>query len=371
MNLEEIQSIIGKAEWLDVPFMTKETLRGRRYNLSEWGGALRWYSSSGTTSQPILYPWTQDDEQQATRTLERIYSSADHAPCQTAFILAPTGLPSMWAHMERQTRFLKFASVFPGIDSPKRILGLLDLLHPRLLISLPLALSRMGELWQFSMYKKGCGPSLLYTGGDVLSEARRVRLSALWKAKIRNYYGMSEVFGPLASEDGQPGVLVWHADEVYVEVLDPITFRSIEAGQTGVAVLTTKWKRPAQLVRYWTGDFFKLLGWDAPGRPRFVVKGRQKVGLPGLQRDHFPVDVDQILLSDPMLGNEWEIQVRDKHVMVLCESVHPISAINPATVQNLRACFEIPLVLEVAPPGTLNRSALKLGIPEQGCLPEF
>lgn len=347
-------------------FMTKDDLRNADYDLSSWSDAMHWFSSSGTTGSPVLYPWTCADEEHALRTLERVHSADGRAPGCTAFIIAPTGLPSMWAHMDRQLRFLEYATVFPGVDSPHRVINLLQSIKPRLLMSLPLVLTRLGELWQFLVNDRSSHPSMIFVAGDVLSPARRARLSSIWQAEVHNFYGMSEIFGPLAHEADKVGVLSWQTPEVRVEILDPVTHENISEGHVGVGVYTTLWERPARLVRYWTGDFLQLVEWIEPGQPRFIVKGRQGISLPRLRKGYFPVDIDDILLSDPALGNEWTVEMHTNSAVILCESSNSIEVVDPHTLDCLQACFSAPFRLEVVTPGSLDRSLVKLGLLEQG-----
>lgn len=261
--------------------------------------------------------------------------------------------------MDRQLHHLGLATVFPGI-APERILTLLGMLRPRLLISLPLVLSRLGEA-HASIGGPPFTDGLLFAGGDVLSPARRRRIEALWGASLRNFYGLSEVFGPLASPPDDGDALEWNAEEVLVEILDRQTLRPVEPGQSGIAVLTTLWDRPASLERYWTGDCFRLLRWSSPGRPVFEMRGREQVRLPGLRAEWFPVDVDDALLSDPAAGNEWTFADRSGELFLTVETP-ALDAIDRQTVARVEAMFDRPMRLQAALPGTLDRTVPKLAV---------
>jgi phenylacetate-coenzyme A ligase PaaK-like adenylate-forming protein len=359
-GLDEIKMRLGKSSWQEVPFMTKEDLRSRSYDLSSWPGASRWYSSSGTTAPPVVYPWTTEDEEIARRALQKIHPPSERMT-GTGFVIAPTGLPSMWSHMDRQLRHIGLVTALPGVE-PMGIFGLMELLQPRVLISLPLVLSRLGELRTVLPYRQQCSPELLFTGGDVLSDARRARIEKLWGAKLRNFYGLSEIFGPVASETDDPNVLAWQVEEVFVEIVDPIKKTPVQEGETGVAVITTLWPRPAALVRYWTGDYFRLFRWLAPGRPAFQVRGRERVSLPGLKKGFFPVDVDNVLLADPASGLEWKVEMCGHEVLIIVETSEDVNAFDRMTVERLQEMFNYPIRLVRALPGTLDRSNPKLGV---------
>jgi phenylacetate-CoA ligase len=354
------RNLLGTPSWQNLEFQTKEDLRNRRYDLSAWTDVLYWFSSSGSTGDPVVYPWTEADQRIADATVRKAHSGLDPMLGATGFVIAPTGLPGMWYHMDRQLHSLGLTTVFPGV-APEGILNLMERLKPRLLISLPLVLGRLGELCAMAGRQPLSG-SLLFAGGDVLSPARRRRIEALWGLPLKNFYGLSEIFGPLASEADDPSVLAWQAEEAFVEILDPITRQPVAPGETGVAVITTLWDRPASLVRYWTGDCFRLLGWLAPGRPCFEMRGRELVRLPSLKPDRFPVDVDEALLSDPAAGNEWTLADGSRELLLTIEAAARLDALDPRTLTKVEEMFELPIRWQAAPPGTLDRSIPKLAV---------
>ena len=365
--LRATRDLIGQSAWQDLGFQTKEDLRSRRYDLSAWPDVLYWFSSSGSTGDPVIYPWTAADQKIADAAVRKVHAGLDPMRGATGFVIAPTGLPGMWYHMDRQLHSLGLATVFPGVGSPERILELTERLQPRLLISLPMVLSRLGELRVLSGSDRApLSGGMLFAGGDVLAPARRHRIEALWGASLQNFYGLSEVFGPLAGESDGSDALVWQADEVFVEILDPVTRQPVGPGETGVAVLTTLWDRPASLVRYWTGDCFRLLEWLAPGRPRFAMRGREQVRLPGLKADSFPIDVDQVLLSDPAAANEWTLSAKSGELVLTVETAAGLDGFNKETFEKVGALFELPVRWQAAPPGSLDRSVPKLAVSPRG-----
>lgn len=361
-GVEEIKTLIRTPAWSKIPFMDKEALRARTYDPAHFPDTLHWFSSSGSTGTPVLYPWTTGDERVADATVKKIHAENKFPSGITAFIIAPTGLPGMWYHMDRQLRGLGLATVFPGVDSPDGILDLIQRLNPRVLISLPLVLSRLGELRAFRAVQGMPVEAQLFSGGDVLSEARRNRIEQIWGASLKNFYGLSEVFGPLASESESRDALVWQAEEVFVEILDPITRQPVGEGETGVAVITTLWNRPASLVRYWTGDCFRLVRWQSAGCPVFQMRGRQDLHWPGLLPGVFPVDIDEALLADPAAGNEWTARCENEAIVLNVETADGIDSLDQRTRSSIDRKFHLPVHLISAKPGSLDRSTPKLGV---------
>lgn len=293
--------------------------------------------------------------------VERAHAQLPTVPPGAGIVIAPVGLPGMWHHMTKQLQQLGLAVVLPGVDSPLAILDLVEQLRPSVLISLPLVLSRLAELSQSRGGASLHPEAQVFTGGDVLSEARRSRLASLWGAPVTDYYGISEVFGPLATRDSDSSTMYWQAPEVAVEIHDHAG-RNVEPGETGVAVISTQWRRPAQLVRYWTGDCFRLIRWIQPGVPAFEMRGREG-RVAGLRAGSFVVDVDEVLLADPAVLNEWKMVQEDTGGFVL--QIEATGQIAGDTERLLDHHFEAPPRIDIVEPGSLDRSLPKLGVAPQ------
>lgn len=361
LKMSEIVERLHSPLWREVSFMDKTDLRKRIYDLSGNSEIIHWFSSSGSTGEPVVYPWTRTDENIAKETIDKIHPEKHSSPGAAALIIAPTGLPGMWYHMNNQLSQLNYATVFPGVDSVRGIFDLIEKLQPKLLISLPLVLSRLGEFRFINRAPGFSSEGLLYSGGDVLSQARKKRIEALWGAKLKNFYGLSEVFGPLAKETEDGSAFEWCTDRIFVEIINPLSKDPVQEGETGVAVITTLWDRPASLVRYWTGDCFKLIRWLDAGKPVFQMRGRKQVSLPFLKDGYFPVDIDEILLSNPKIGNEWSAAVVDEILIIKIETISPdTEPESDAITGRLREMFENQIKVEFVPPGVLDRKAPKL-----------
>lgn len=339
------------------PFQTKEDLRTRLWTEAELLDAICWNASSGSTGEPVTYPWSTHDELIAARTVARVHAADERLPGRTGMVIAPTGLSAMWGHMVRQLRHLGLTTVLPGVESPARIVALMQRLQPAVVISVPLVFSRIAEAFERDGATIPCRPDLLLTGGDVLSAARRERIEMCWGAPVRNCYGLSEVFGPLAATAPRGGRLEWQAEEVWVEVIDPHSRQSVPLGDTGVAVLTPRWPRPNSLRRYWTGDLFRLLDWTAPGRPAFEVRGRERLARPtGLE----VVDLDELVLRHPEAGTEWAWEESDATLTIAVEWRGGAAGCRTLEEQIATSAGRRVVVCR-AEPGTLDRSHAKLG----------
>lgn len=93
-------------------------------------------------------------------------------------------------------------------------------------------------------------------GGSI--PATRARIESAWGARLFDHHGMTEV-GPVTVEPADaPGGL--HVlDRWYLaEVLDPVTFAPVPAGEVGELVLTNVHRLGSPLVRYRTCDLVRV-----------------------------------------------------------------------------------------------------------------
>ena len=116
----------------------------------------------------------------------------------------------------------------------------------------PLYDSELRSLFAESSVKK------LLLGGGFLTNERRNVLEQLWGADCYALFGMSELFGPMASECLKKDGFHYKESELIVEIINPSTMEPVEEGDKGIAVYTTLWEKGFPLLRYWTDDVFSL-----------------------------------------------------------------------------------------------------------------
>ena len=264
-------------------------------------------SSGGTTRAPVLMPWGQEDEAVATRAATTAHGRIRWSPEDVVLILAPLGLGSMWRHMERQVRVTGATALSPGvIDLSEAIQMALDL-GVTVIVTLPSIAARLGERVAHMSAVKHRVREII-CGGDVLSEQRRLRISELWSADCWNFYGISELFGPLAAECPLRQGL--HVDRsVFIEVLPSRSVAS-GGGTHGEAVLTALWSRPAPMVRFVTGDLVTILEEPcACGDPSRLLRFHGKTEqCPVVHGRRILLDeIDDTILSAGGTGLEWQI----------------------------------------------------------------
>ncbi|MFI7692648.1 phenylacetate--CoA ligase family protein [Nonomuraea sp. NPDC049655] len=107
------------------------------------------------------------------------------------------------------------------------------------------------------------GLSTIWSGGEVLTDALRVRAEHTFGAQVRDGYSMTEI-APVGGRVCADGHLHLPADQGLVEILDPVTLRPAEPGAVGTIVVTpySTYRDTTLLLRYVTGDLVRVLRAD-------------------------------------------------------------------------------------------------------------
>lgn len=99
---------------------------------------------------------------------------------------------------------------------------------------------------------------------DYVSPACRRTIAGAWGAEVFEHYGMTEMgLGCAVSCEHQRGCHIREAD-IFIEIIDPDTGRTLPEGETGEVVFTTLTRRAMPLIRYRTGDFSRFIPGPCP-----------------------------------------------------------------------------------------------------------
>jgi phenylacetate-CoA ligase len=329
---------------------------------------IEYHESYGTTGTPTSSWLTRQDFENYAAQIN--HAAADLRRSDRVLVRFPYAI-SVPAHIVTQAARNRGACVVPvssrtAISPYPRVIDLLGKLQATVIGCLP-----MEAIWLAETARQmGRDPArdfphlrAFLVAGELLSNARRARIAALWNARVYNLYGCTEA-GNIAA-DCDAGHLHLSSDHFLLEVLDERTWQPVPPGELGTAVLTTLTREAMPLLRFVLGDYVRLredvhcpCGRTAPvlehhGRDlnRFEFGGRR----------YFVRDLEDRLLTAPAeaLGNLWLLDVRPKEVRFRAEAERPDPGLYRRLEQLVREELGLPLVIDpVAPGGLLNRARL-------------
>lgn len=366
VNINEIHEI---SDLTKLPFTTKEELRvssPMERTSHNFDGIAFFFSSSGTTGSSTVYPWSTKDDlvlrEVAARCMERI----GIGPGDISLMLAPFGMPIMWYCMINQYLAVGAGVVPLGITSPDNIIKAMSTFPITAITTVPVVGTRLFEF--VNQNKMPLVKNRLrhfHFGGDYLSNARRRRIENYWGVKCYDFYGLSEIFGPIAGECEEQNGLHLAVDHVLVELIDPYTKEEVREGERGVAVFTTLWEKAAPLLRYWSDDYVSIT-WEKCkcGRtsPRIIYEGRPFDGVIINNRWVFAKNIEESLLLFPESSDEWGIKIKgtiDEPVAKLYLESTPYEIPIEKIEESLADLLQIPAKAEIVRPGFFLRSNVK------------
>jgi len=213
-------------------------------------------------------------------------------------------------------------------------------------------------------------------GAEPHSEGLRKKLENIFKIKVYNCYGLSEMNGPGVAFECpyQKGLHIWE-DHYLVEIIDPETGELLPDGQEGELVLTTLQREGMPLIRYRTRDLTKIIkGKCECGRTHRRIarmKGRtdDMVVVKGI--NIFPSQIETVLMDIPEVDKNYQIIIeREKGLDILRIQVEVKKSTFTGDIVQLRNLQEkikeslkdiilINPIVELVEPGTLPPSTGK------------
>jgi len=365
----------------DLPFTYKHELRSTspmtRTPLSVQE-LIAFFSSSGTTGQPSVHAWSKTDQRVFEEVSSRLLRHIGVGPGDVALLPLPMGMPLAWYAIFSEMLAVGTAVVPLGPVPLEEVAQALVTYPITILKTSPVIASR---LFRFVAETDACLLSKmqlrqLHLAGYFASDARKRRLEEQWGVDCYDMYGISEI-GLLAGEcpakDGQH----FCVDYVLAEIIDPETHRPVPSGQEGVGVYTPLWKKAAPLLRYWSDDYIVMD--DSPctcglNLPRLTFRGRSIDSVKLYGRRIFASDIENILLSDERVDDEFLVEVHGSQEQSWCTiqlessgSEVPTSSLE----ERLSDLLQTRVELQISPPQAFDKTSAKpLRIIDHRKLPE-
>jgi phenylacetate-CoA ligase len=263
-----------KAVWETIPILDKDTLR--KFSHAEFLDNLcvvpptaiaEYWRSGGSTGQPVFYPRTQDDVRYAELSWGRSFPCIGIGPGDLCHISFPLGVHPAGQVWARSAQHFGVGMVWVGAGNAYPSAAQLDLiqnLRPTVFIgmsSFALHLANLAEAKDVDLANSSVRK--LVCSAEVLSAAKREKLSRMWGAEVFDVFGMSEAGLMGAETSAHDGIHIW-TDMFFIEVVDPDTGRSLPEGEVGTLCVTPLWTNHATpLLRWNSGDLVSYVSRSA------------------------------------------------------------------------------------------------------------
>ena len=359
-----------------LPYMVKQDLREiapERLFMVSNRELVRYHASSGTTGRPTIVGYTQGDVNNWTESVARGIVSAGIGPDDVIQVAYTYGLFTGGLGLHYGAERIGATVVPASTGNSERQLELIRRLNVTAIAATPSYLMHLGEISEKMgiSIKRDTKLRIGILGAEPWSDGMRDRMFDWLGVKGINIYGTSELSGPLWCEcSEQNGMHVW-GDLTLAEVIDPDTGEKLGPGEKGELVITMLQKEAVPIVRYRTGDITTLetetcaCGRTHPRLGRITGRVDDMLIIRGI--NVFPSQVEYVLMSNPELGNEFQIVVDRRGAlddMLVRVELKPESFIdNVAKLENLkdriasrlRNTLMISAEVELVEPGTLPR----------------
>lgn len=360
------------ADLAKFPFTTKQDLRDN-YPFGMFAvpqeKIVRVHASSGTTGQPTVVGYTQNDinvwSDVVARSLRAAgLSSKDIIQVSYGYGLFTGGLGAHYG-VERLG-----ATVIPmsGGQTEKQAQLIQDFKPTALMVTPSYCLNIIEALERKFGSAKDCSIRTGIFGAEPWTNEMRKEIEERLGIDALDIYGLSEVMGPgVAMEclESKDGPTIWE-DHFYPEIINPETGEVLPDGELGELVFTTITKEGMPVIRYRTRDLTRLLpGTARPMRRMDKIVGRSDDMLIIRGVNVFPSQIEEQILHIPQLEPNYQIQIcKQGHLDTLhirtemrCDSSQVIAH---QLAQQLKAQIKtmvgITVSVEVLPVGSLPRS---------------
>lgn len=370
INTGDITSI---EEFHQLPFSDKHDLRNA-YPLGLQAvpdeEVVRIHSSSGTTGNPVIIPYTKEDVENWAVMFARCYEFAGITKLDRIQITPGYGLWTAGIGFQAGCEKLGAMAipVGPG-NTEKQLQLMIDLQSTVLCATSSYALLIAEEVKKRDLrgkinLKRGI------IGSERWGELMRKRISEELEIELFDIYGLTEMYGPGIGIDCEKheGIHYWD-DYFYFEIIDPSDGRVLPDGEYGELVITTLKKAAAPLIRYRTHDLTRIIphncscGREYPMIDRIIGRTDDMIKVKGV--NIYPGQIDDVLCAVEGLSSEYQVvieHIEGKDIMTLkVETNGDVNKTNLAKIvsETFKKKIGIKISCQCVDIGTLPRSEKK------------
>ncbi|MBR6478798.1 MAG: AMP-binding protein, partial [Lachnospiraceae bacterium] len=258
-GIEKVETV---EDFLNLPFSEKDDLRGA-YPLGlmtcKEEDVVRIHSSSGTTGQPVIIPYTAKDVDDWGEMFKRCYEFAGITNKDRIQITPGYGLWTAGIGFQNGCEKLGAMAIpmGPG-NTPKQLQMMIDMKSTVLCATSSYALLLAEEMEKQGLKDKICLKKGVF-GSERWSDRMRERIRGELGIELYDIYGLTEIYGPGIGINCKydTGMHYWD-DYIYLEIIDPATGKNVPDGEWGEIVITTLVKEGAPLIRFRTHDLSRI-----------------------------------------------------------------------------------------------------------------
>lgn len=305
-----------------LPFTTKQDLRDQYpygFLCVPRDELVRLHVSSGTTGQATAAFYTQKDLDVWADLMARCMYMVGARPGDTFQNLSGYGLFTGGLGFHYGAERLGMLTIPAGAGNSKRQIQLMKDFSTTVIHIIPsYALILMDAMTGLGVDpRRDLQLRIACIGAEPHSEEVRLRIQEFYGVKAYNSYGLTEMNGPGVAFEcaAQVGMHIWE-DCFLAEIVDPVTLEPVPDGTVGELVLTSLRREAMPLIRYRTKDLTRFL----PGPCSCGRAHRRLDRMQGRSDDMFilkgvnifPVQVEQVLMNIPEVGNNYLIVLQRK-----------------------------------------------------------
>ncbi|MCF8197830.1 MAG: phenylacetate--CoA ligase [Sulfuritalea sp.] len=304
------------------PYTTKKDLRDT-YPFGMFAtpmrDVVRIHASSGTTGKPTVVGYTKNDIAMWANMMARSLRACGGTPDDIILNSYGYGLftGGLGAHYGGECLG---AAVIPmsGGQTEKQVQLIQDF-KPTIIMATPSYMLTIAD----EMVKQGLKANetslrVGIFGAEPWTNEMRKEIEERLGLDAVDIYGLSEVMGPgVACEcvETKDGPHIWE-DHFFPEIIHPETGEVLPDGEMGELVFTSLSKEALPIIRYRTRDLTRLLPGTARSMRRMEkITGRSDDMLIIRGVNVFPTQIEEILLKNPNLCAQYQLQVsREGHL---------------------------------------------------------
>ncbi|NLJ27495.1 MAG: phenylacetate--CoA ligase [Deltaproteobacteria bacterium] len=374
----DISSIKSVRDIRKLPFTTKQDLRDEYpygFLCVPKEQLVRLHVSSGTTGQATAIFYTRADLETWADLLARCMYMAGARPGDTFQNLTGYGLFTGGLGFHYGAERLGMLTIPAGAGNSKRQIQLMKDFSTNVIHIIP----SYALLLMPIMSEMGIDPRrdlklrIACVGAEPYSEEVRRRIEDFYGIRVYNSYGLSEMNGPGVAFEcpHQSGMHIWE-DAYLVEVIHPKTLEPVPDGEYGELVLTTLKREGMPVIRYRTKDLTRIIPGECEcGRvhkrlDRMQGRSDDMFILKGV--NIFPVQVEQVLMNIPEVGNNYVIVLRQENNIdnmivrvevndkIFVEDMRQLQRIQKKITHDLKGELLVTPQVELVEPNSLPRA---------------